>query len=92
MIPTITYGDRIRRTRLSQGLTQAEFADAIHADRAVVARHELMDEPPGRNRRGLVSLIELRFAVPSDWLLTGVVPPQRTDVTRQYRTLYAVAA
>lgn len=83
MIPTITYGDRLRRTRLAHGLNQAEFADQVRVDRALIARHELMDAPPQRNRRALAALIELRYGVPSDWLLYGVVPAQRDS--HQYR-------
>jgi hypothetical protein len=62
-----------------------------------------MDAPPQRNRRALVALIELRYRVPSDWLLTGEVPvqrewaprdsnPQPTDYARRPRHLRAVAA
>lgn len=88
MIPTITYGDRLRRTRLAHGLNQAEFAAEVRVDRALIARHELMDAPPQRNRRALAALIELRYGVPSEWLLTGAIPAQRD--TREYQ--YGLAA
>ena len=84
-IPEMTYGDRLRRARLSQGMDQQAFADAVQVDRALVARHERMDAPPQRNRRALAAQVELRFGVPTEWLLTGTVPAQRDGVTRQYQ-------
>lgn len=71
MIPQITYGDRLRRVRLDQGLNQEQFAAEVGADRAQIARHELMTVPPQRNRRALAAMVELRYGVPSEWLLTG---------------------
>jgi transcriptional regulator with XRE-family HTH domain len=86
-IPVFTYGDRLRRARLDTGLTQQQFAEQIGVTQAIISRHEMMDAPPTRNRRVVALLVQMRYGVPSDWLLTGVVPPQRTDVTRRYHTL-----
>jgi transcriptional regulator with XRE-family HTH domain len=70
----ITYGDRVRRARLSTGLTQQEFADQVGVTSTLLGRHEGMDEPPTRNRRALAVMIEHAYGIDADWLLTGEAP------------------
>ena len=82
----MTYGDRVRRARLAQGLTQEQFADEVGVTPTLLGRHETSDEPPTRNRRALAAMIQLRYGIDADWLLTGEsVPAQRSvgaQVTR----------
>lgn len=83
-IPTNeTYGERLRRVRRVAGLTQAQFADEIGCTQSQLSRHEDMEMPPQRGRALIANSVQLRYGVPSDWLLYGVVPAQRD--THQYR-------
>lgn len=82
----MTYGDRVRRARLDQGLTQEEFAEQIGTTQTLLGRHEKLDAPPSRNRRALASMIQLRFGVDADWLLTGDLD------SREYQRDLALAA
>lgn len=90
----MTYGDRIRRARLAQGLTQEEFAREVGSTQGIISNHEKLDRPPLRNTRALPLMIQLRYGLDADWLLYGDVPPQRAaaDVTRDNRTARPVLA
>jgi transcriptional regulator with XRE-family HTH domain len=75
----MTYGDRVRRVRLDEGMDQRRFAAEIGVEQPTLGRHERLDEPPSRNRRAIASMIQLRFGVPADWVLTGQVPAARSQ-------------
>lgn len=85
-ILAMTYGDRVRRARLDTGLTQEEFAEEVGSTQGIVGHHEKMDIPPQRNRKALALMIEHRYDVSADWLLSG----DRAQVTAQ--SLWALAA
>lgn len=85
-IPVWTLGDRFRKAREDEGLTQQELADALGIDRNTVSAYET-------NQRVRPSKLYVRAwaqecHVPEEWLRTGRAPagpdgPNR--ITGRYR-------
>lgn len=89
-IPTITFGDRLRRLRLDLHMTQGDLARAVNVSTATIGKYELLDEPT-RTATHLAATIQLLYGVPREWLLTGTVPAQRAGIeSREYQ--YGLAA
>ena len=71
-VPRTDYmmlGERIRKVRLEQGLTQAEFASRIGSALGTVSNVELKKNTPSRR---WVQRIADEFHVSLQWLLTGI--------------------
>ena len=64
----MTIGERIRKVRRSNDLTQQEFADRIGSKRNTVATYEMGRSVPSA---AVLSLIEREFNVSEEWLRTG---------------------
>lgn len=87
-VPTMQLGDRLRRIRRDEGLSQDAFAAALGIHKEAYSTYE-----SGRNRPSdvvrLASDIEARFGVAAWWTL-GLSDPRTSDtvsVTRQYPPL-----
>ena len=52
----VTFGDRLRRLRLSQGMDQKQFGDAIGVSGATVGKYELQLHDPRQARLVLNSI------------------------------------
>ena len=76
----MTFGDRLRRYRISRGLTLRQFADGTSISHATLGRIEHDGgDPADQHTRRAAKLIQLRYGVPADWLLYGSVPAQRKE-------------
>jgi len=71
LIPVITFGDRMRRLRLTLNLTQDEFAEQIGLSSATIGKYELLERPT-RSAKHVAATIQLRYGVPRTWLLDGL--------------------
>lgn len=58
--PRITFGDRVRRLRITYGMNQEKFGESIAFSGAAVAKWERMDHTPRSGRR-IINAVELRF-------------------------------
>ncbi len=72
-VPTWTPGDRLRKARESQGLTQAQLADLIGVSQRTVARAEESTSEHLPKRPVLVAWA-IGTGVPLSWLMTGTQP------------------
>ena len=52
----VTFGDRLRRLRLSRGMDQKQFGDAIGISGATVGKYELQLHDPRQSRLVLNSI------------------------------------
>ena len=60
LVPRITFGDRVRRLRITYGMNQEAFGESIAFSGAAVAKWERMDHTP-RSARRIINAVELRF-------------------------------
>lgn len=63
-----TFGDRVRKARRAIGLTAADLGEALGMTAQGVSNLEGRPNTP-RNARAIAAQIELRFGVPSWWIL-----------------------
>lgn len=77
-IPKIGFGDRLRRLRISLGMDQREFAAEVGLKPATLGNYELSEATP-RSARLVANSIQLRYGIPSSWLLTGEEPADGPD-------------
>ena len=87
-IPTITFGDRLRRLRMDLHLSQDELGQEIGVSGATIGKYEVLPRPT-RMARHVAASIQLRYGVPAEWMLTGSIPqgPSAADeaqVTHDY--------
>lgn len=75
LIPEWTFGDRIRKTRLSVGMDQRTFAENIGATASSLATWET-DRVRPRDLIAVAKRIELLTRVPASWLLGLYEDPQ----------------
>jgi len=75
VIPTLGFGDRLRRVRLDFGLTQKEFAAAIGMKGAAYGHHELKWEYPA-NARLIALAIHSVYGVDVGWLMAECPGPE----------------
>lgn len=68
VIPTWSFGDRIRKARSIAGMTQAEFAVAIDVSEASLAQWET-DRARPRELLEVTKRVENLTSVPAQWLL-----------------------
>jgi transcriptional regulator with XRE-family HTH domain len=66
--PTVGFGDRLRRFRLSQGLGQRQLAAKVGMRPATLAAYETSEFTP-KSAALVAQSIELIFGLPADWLL-----------------------
>ena len=64
----MTIGERIKKVRRSNDMTQQEFADRIGSKRNTVATYEMGRSTPSA---AVLSLISREFNVSEEWLRTG---------------------
>lgn len=62
-------GDRIKKIRARQGLTQEEFGKKIGSARNTIANYESENRMPGN---AVIALICKEFNINEDWLRTGI--------------------
>ena len=66
--PAFTFGDRVRRLRLTLNLSQEELADALGVSPGSVGNYETAEHPP-RTWRVIRNSVELRFGpVAAEWV------------------------
>lgn len=87
MIPSIGFGDRLRRLRITVGMTQDEFGEAIGLAGATIGKYELIAYEP-KTAKLVANSVQLRFGVPAGWLLYGT-SAQPTDYARRRLALAA---
>jgi transcriptional regulator with XRE-family HTH domain len=95
----MTFGDRLRRTRLELGLDQRTMADALNIHHATISRYERDGHTIDKPTKRLAALVQLRYGVSADWLLYGTTPDQWAPwdsnpqpTVNASRHLWAVAA
>lgn len=79
-----SVGDRFRRARKARGYTQEELAGELHISRNSVGMIERGTFRPGA---GVVAALCGRLWIDRNWLLTGVGPMERTELTPFYELL-----
>ncbi len=81
----ITFGDRLRRLRLSHGMDQKQFGDAIGVSGAAVGKYELQLHVP-RQSRLILNSIRLVYGEQSAAFVAGS-DPQPTGYRPRHLTL-----
>ena len=69
----VTFGDRLRRLRLSQGMDQKQFGDAIGVSGATVGKYELQLHDP-RQARLVLNSIRLVYGKDAAAFVVGADP------------------
>lgn len=69
----VTFGDRLRRLRLSQGMDQKQFGDAIGVSGATVGKYELQLHDP-RQARLVLNSIRLVYGKDAAAFVAGADP------------------
>ena len=72
-VPSWTFADRIRKARIEMSLTQAQFAERIHAKEPAYAQWEAGNAKP-RNLIEVARRIEQVTGISAAWLL-GLTEP-----------------
>lgn len=68
--PTWTFGDRLRKVRLDEGLDQYQAAEALQVGRSTLANWERGIHTPDRLwRTTIAQRIEALWHVPAPWVL-----------------------
>ncbi|QIK84875.1 helix-turn-helix transcriptional regulator [Sanguibacter sp. HDW7] len=68
LVPFWTFGDRLRKARLTAGYDQREFAERIGATPSRIAHWET-DRSLPRNQVAVARRIELLTGIPATWIL-----------------------
>ena len=88
-----TFGDRLRKVRRDQRITQQQLASLLGVTAASIDAWEADRNKP-RDLVGTAQRVEDRFGLPHGWMLgyadqkpglTGIDPDHR-DITREYLT------
>ncbi len=85
-LPHITFGDRVRRLRITLDMNQRDFGESIAFSGAAVAKWERMDHEP-RSVQRIINAVQLRYGVEIAEFLRG---PQPTDYGSRPRHLVLV--
>jgi phage repressor protein C with HTH and peptisase S24 domain len=70
-----TVGERIKKVRQDNGLTQVQFSKTIGISPNYLSDLELDKKPPSDP---ILLAIEYRYATPKEWLLSGKLPTEKT--------------
>lgn len=84
----VTFGDRLRRARIALGMDQRTFADGLSIHHGTVSRYERDGgSPEDPATRRLAALVQNRYGVSEEWLLTGIRQVTREWLSRILRSL-----
>lgn len=76
----VNIGERIKKVRKKEGLTQAQFAERIGSSQNTVARYEMGQRMPSAS---VMALICKEFHVRPDWLRDGIEPMEAPSMEDQ---------
>lgn len=77
LVPTWTFGDRLRKARSVSGMDQRDFAKAIGVTASSVAAWET-DRAVPRDIVAIAKRVAMLTNIPAAWLL-GVTPPSSSQ-------------